>query len=557
MLHIIVHVILIALPFVFGQHFQHLMEGLSVLNWKDVTLIQQNWNSIDLKRLLKSTDISTKVVRLEDVKCKQVQHLVITDESLQCFDKSVAPYDLLIIGSNPTFNQQLTISAGIYFMTSDGILQVCLVIKHNSTIDHCCMKHGNKPNLQGIHLLGSQTNAAIGDDTIAELIVQEMSNELNFTISYHLPEDTKDWGSVPKNGKWEDTGVYGQLVNSDFDIIGNTFSINENRLLTTDYLQPFFRYDIKLYVNMNLVPDACDWTFFTSPFDIHTWVVMLSAYGSFAGAYLCMIKLFAIKNVKTGLECMSLNGWLLFTMLFAFYSGAQTMFLATPKELPMNSVSDAIKAYPTWNLISLTNDTLYIEMNADAGKLEFVEYQKRLKSGTYNYLVNSITVSWTTITLRQRSMSQDVLYEKRRVIPFLQDGIRMIETTSGTVFYASSYEMNRVRVLGYKSSIPLYSFGGEDFSTGGILVKKNSPLRRFMNPILTKMREDGRIDQIMEHVIRTDGIKYQSNTNTNAELSFLHVFIWFGLYILGVALGLIIFAVEFCMHNHNIFSMFM
>jgi hypothetical protein len=130
MLHIIVHVILIALPFVFGQHFQHLMEGLSVLNWKDVTLIQQNWNSIDLKRLLKSTDISTKVVRLEDVKCKQVQHLVITDESLQCFDKSVAPYDLLIIGSNPTFNQQLTISAGIYFMTSDGILQVCLVIKH-------------------------------------------------------------------------------------------------------------------------------------------------------------------------------------------------------------------------------------------------------------------------------------------------------------------------------------------------------------------------------------------------------------------------------------------
>jgi hypothetical protein len=74
-------------------------------------------------------------------------------------------------------------------MTSDGILQICLAIKHNSTIDLICMKHGNKPNLQGIHLLGSQTNISLGDNTIIELIVQEMSNELNFTISYHLPED--------------------------------------------------------------------------------------------------------------------------------------------------------------------------------------------------------------------------------------------------------------------------------------------------------------------------------------------------------------------------------
>jgi hypothetical protein len=53
---------------------------------------------------------------------------------------------------------------------------------------------------------------------------------------------------------------------------------------------------------------------------------------------------------------MSLNGWLLFTMLFAFYSGAQTMFLATPKELPLKTVSDAIKAYPTWNLIYMSED---------------------------------------------------------------------------------------------------------------------------------------------------------------------------------------------------------
>jgi hypothetical protein len=129
---------LIALPFVFGQNVQQLMEGISVLNWKDVTLVQQNWNATDWTRWLKSTDISTRVVILEDVNCRHVNHLVLSDESLRCFNKSVPPNNLLIIGSNQTLNEQLTISTG--FMTSDGILHVCLSIKHNSTIDQICMK---------------------------------------------------------------------------------------------------------------------------------------------------------------------------------------------------------------------------------------------------------------------------------------------------------------------------------------------------------------------------------------------------------------------------------
>jgi hypothetical protein len=125
----------------------------------------------------------------------------------------------------------------------------------------------------------------------------------------------------------------------------------------------------------------------------------------------------------------------------------------------------------------------------------------------------------------------------------------MIETTPGTVFFASSYEMNRVRVLKLKSQIPLYSFGGESVSTAGILIKKNSPLRRLMNPVITKMRETGRLNEIMESVVPTQGIQQQSNTNTNAELSIVDIFTCFGLYVLGAALGLVIFAVELCTHK--------
>jgi hypothetical protein len=257
------------------------------------------------------------------------------------------------------------------------------------------MIHGNKPNLQGIHLLGSQTNISIGDDTMVELTVQEMSNQLNFTISYQQPKDHNDWGIPPQNGNWEDpaefTGVYGQLVNADIDIIGNIFAITNKRQITTDYFHPFFKYEFKLYLNINLIPEEWDWTFFTRPLHLYTWLIMLSAFGLLSCAYLCIIK-FAIKNVKTGLECMSLNGWLLFTMLFAFYSGAQTMYLATPKELPMKTVSDAIKAYPAWNLVSVPKEHIFIRMQVDSGKLEFVEYQKKLNSGTYPYLANSLIV---------------------------------------------------------------------------------------------------------------------------------------------------------------------
>jgi hypothetical protein len=89
------------------------------------------------------------------------------------------------------------------------------------------------------------------------------------------------------------------LVNADFDLIGNTFSITDKRQLTTDYLQQFFKYEIKLYLNINQVPDALDWTFLTRPLHLYTWLIMLSAFGLFACAYLCMIK-FAIKISTLG-----------------------------------------------------------------------------------------------------------------------------------------------------------------------------------------------------------------------------------------------------------------
>jgi hypothetical protein len=74
---LIIHSLLIALPFGFGQNVQHLMEGIAVLNWKDIMLVQQNWKATDLKKWLKATDISTKVVLLEDVECNTERHLVL------------------------------------------------------------------------------------------------------------------------------------------------------------------------------------------------------------------------------------------------------------------------------------------------------------------------------------------------------------------------------------------------------------------------------------------------------------------------------------------------
>jgi hypothetical protein len=136
------------------------------------------------------------------------------------------------------------------------------------------------------------------------------------------------------------------------------------------------------------------------------------------------------------------------------------------------------------------------------------------------------------------------IYHFHYFLILIQDAIGMIKTTPGTVFFGTPYLINQVNM----KHPSLYSLGGETLAIAGILIKKNSLLLRFMNPILTKMRESGRLDQIIQNVV-SKGISIQSSIDTNDPLSFNDIFTWFGLYYLGVAFGLIILAVELYTHN--------
>jgi hypothetical protein len=221
----------------------------------------------------------------------------------------------------------------------------------------------------------------------------ELSKRLNFTMVYHPVPRPVIWGTTPRdNGSWEDPnsfdGMYGTLVRTDIDILVNTYSLSGSRMITTDFLLPYLEYEVKLHFNKELVPESWDWTFYTRPLHIHTCLVLFAILITIVFITNVLFKIFPNLN---SVELIVFCGWLLFTMVNAFYSGAQTMFLASPLNIGINKISDVLYADPTWQLVTVEGYILFLHNNEWKYMEQFNQHLQRIDEG-YKYHVKTIKV---------------------------------------------------------------------------------------------------------------------------------------------------------------------
>ena len=94
---------------------------------------------------------------------------------------------------------------------------------------------------------------------------------------------------------------------------------------------------------------------------------------------------------------IELTAWVFFTILYAYYGGALTMFFTTKQSLPFETIEDAMMAAPTWKVLILK----YFETALKQEK-KIDHYWKYVEANPDSYLVNSIEEGITTLMNGQR-----------------------------------------------------------------------------------------------------------------------------------------------------------
>ncbi len=182
---------------------------------------------------------------------------------------------------------------------------------------------------------------------------QLVAEKFNFTIVSLKRKDGK-WGVLPEegtpnnlSGSW--VGVMGDVIFGKYPLSINMWNYFPERHELLDFVH--FSSD-QAVLALTPQPVKMDTGMFLRPFTRKTWyctgAVALSALTLGALLFSCS------KTDMSGTKIYHLSVWYCFIALNAYYGGAFTMFFITNEPLPFNSVRDAIRAYPEWNLIIRT-----------------------------------------------------------------------------------------------------------------------------------------------------------------------------------------------------------
>ena len=65
------------------------------------------------------------------------------------------------------------------------------------------------------------------------------------------------------------------------------------------------------------------------------------------------------------MKIISICCWIAFAIIYAFYSGALTMFFITEENIPFNSLKEALSAFPEWKIISVHGSEMVFKYPAE------------------------------------------------------------------------------------------------------------------------------------------------------------------------------------------------
>ena len=150
------------------------------------------------------------------------------------------------------------------------------------------------------------------------------------------------------NDSQELSGVFGDVAAGQYDIGLSVWTYTANRERFVD-LNVVFTWD---YRTASLVhqPLDIDPGLFIRPFTEFSWALI---FALFTIQFIFLFMFQFLEKRKVSKSIVELTAWIFFIILYAYYSGALTMFFTVESILPFEKIEDAMLAVPKWKVIVL------------------------------------------------------------------------------------------------------------------------------------------------------------------------------------------------------------
>jgi hypothetical protein len=289
--------------------------------------------------------------------------------------------------------------------------------------------------------------------------------------------------------------LYGLIVNGDYDLVIAEYKIALTWSYTTSFFAPMYNHRQLLYINSDKLPKKLDWAFFARPLDHSVWFVLVPLF--------CVLIFISSHGKMFGL----ISG-LVFTLVQAYFSGVQTQFFTSPAKVPFNTVQDAFGAFPIWEPVVRNGWNLFLEQQADDGMIELVDFFERIQMEEWSkYGVDS--------------------YE---------EGFQLLQNEDGIVLYGSEYYVDRAYSHEFKSHLSLKKIDINTNLISGFITKKNSPLKRIFDPVITQQKEHGSLD----HIFNNEPITIQQTQLASDEVAPLSMYHLISIFVAYLCITIIV-----------------
>ena len=499
---------------------EEIIDTLNALSSKRISIVMKSKPSLTLLKTLANENVFWKFEKSPDTKTSSFNVIMIENHPIpeMVYEK---PFSVVLKDKSKSYLDYSKAPFGFYVI-KDGKIQKCFVLsnKKRQNYQKCFHLHEANFDFDGFPLQALYSEAVYGDYLIAQSIIEQIAKKFNFTIEYQLAKEQDNWGAVPKLGCNYSTiecfeGIFHNFVTERFDFQINFWYMNPDRRNLIDFIEPFIVEYYEMYINEQLISEGFDWSFYFRPFKTQSWIAIIGTLFIF-----CILRL--VSNVYSASMSKSgsmIVGWLMYVLVFAYYSRAQTMFLSTPTELSIKSLDDVLQSNK-WEVAILKGYEGVIYRHLDTGKDYFVEFNKKLNEG-YEHHYDTI-----------------------------EDSVQALKEIPGLVMPMSHTLMALYQHTKHKD-VPFIVKGRMLKSPNVILLNQGWPLKTLFNKEINKLKEHGQIDSLL-HPLRPIRGKHKCKSGAESQfvsINFKEVITAFGLlFVLSIS-SMVAFLLEMIFHK--------
>ena len=322
-----------------------------------------------------------------------------------------------------------------------------------------------------------------------------------------------------ENEEW--SGVMGDVILGKFPFSLAPWLITEERVRVLD-LEGVVDWD-RFVSCVVLDPPQIDPGLFLRPFTNLAWTVILITTAIYISI---LIKKNSDKQLSSeSWRVLEFVMWSFFTIVYAYYGGALTMFFANKQTLPFETLTEALGVSPEWRVFLMKDGYGTVIFENKAHKQLIPEYQKYMEK------VESTPQSYLVETHKDGIMS---LKEDRTMFSDLQHLIR-------SVYNKHSRELPQISLFDRERSS----------RTLTLAFTKNSPLTPFFKKITQKSVQGGLRDAL---ILEWFGPKIRPKAKSESySLSIGQTFLIFTIMATAIVLSLIVYALE-VLHRNMFFK---